>query len=478
MKIYITVIFFLFSTFIIAQREFSDLIKTVSQNINVNLDSCDFELISEEILPYSKDKSVVIIPELIDVKYEGEKINIIHLIIVNNKNNRILNTYTDTLASEPENWLYDITINTEPYNSIKGFGMKYRTQNSNSTSVSNDKETISIFITSNDTLQIVINKLEVYSYEGTSYTFDEFSEVSASSYRKNIILDSNKTNGFNNLIIKESGYDLEESQDEEFTRKEISNKIDTLKFNGEIYTTLPFNITSQIKEIYPDSINYLNFNKKNEKSFNNDGDTYFNKFNQFNEDGEALVINIDSLNKEEKRIYKDFFGISEMELSERGYWGIFYVRDNGYFPKIKASSSLKQQGNINYEAENIYDWNYKNVWAEGVSGYGIGEYIIFHDGPYIDDDLKVIISNGYVKSEAAWKNNSRVKKLKLYCAGIPFAILNLEDSRSEQIFKFPELPASYDEWELKFEILDIYKGEKYDDTVISEIYFKSRYSFR
>ena len=167
-----------------------------------------------------------------------------------------------------------------------------------------------------------------------------------------------------------------------------------------------------------------------------------------------------------------------MELYERGYWNIFYIRDNGYSPKIKASSSLKQQSNINYEPENIYDHNYKNVWAEGVSGYGIGEYIIFHDGPYIDDDLKVIISNGYVKSEAAWKNNSRVKKLKLYCNDIPFAILNLEDSRSEQIFKFPELPASYDEWELKFEILDIYKGEKYDDTVISEIYFKSRYSFR
>jgi len=269
MRLIITILFFLFSNFIFAQREFSDLIKTVAQNINISLDSCDFKLISEEILPYSKHESVVIIPELIDGKYEGEKTNIIHLIFVNNKNNRILNTYTDTLASEPENWLNDITIDTEPYNLIKGFGMKYRTENSNSTSFSNDKETISIFITSNDTLQIVINKLEVYSYVGTSYTFDDFSEVSTTSYRNNIKVDSNKTNGYYNLIIEESGKEEEESQDKEFTTKEISNKIDTLKFNGEIYTSIPFTVTSQIKEIYPDSINYLNFNKcyKNEKSF-------------------------------------------------------------------------------------------------------------------------------------------------------------------------------------------------------------------
>ena len=28
-----------------------------------------------------------------------------------------------------------------------------------------------------------------------------------------------------------------------------------------------------------------------------------------------------------------------------------------------------------------------------------------------------------------------------------------------------------DPWTLKFEILDVYPGEKYDDTVISELYF-------
>ena len=79
MRLIIIILFFLFSNFIFAQREYSDLIKTVSQNINVNLDSCDFELISEKILPSSEDKSIVIIPELIGDRYCGYKENFIHI---------------------------------------------------------------------------------------------------------------------------------------------------------------------------------------------------------------------------------------------------------------------------------------------------------------------------------------------------------------------------------------------------------------
>ncbi len=62
-----------------------------------------------------------------------------------------------------------------------------------------------------------------------------------------------------------------------------------------------------------------------------------------------------------------------------------------------------------------------------------------------------------------------------------YAILNLEDSRQEQLFKFD--PLGYSErsdweilttqpwWTIKFEIMEVYKGDKYDDTAITEIYF-------
>lgn len=149
---------------------------------------------------------------------------------------------------------------------------------------------------------------------------------------------------------------------------------------------------------------------------------------------------------------------------------------------VMASSELKTQGSASYEAKHAHDFSYGNVWAEGVEGYGIGEYLLYKfpkNSPRVN---KIIIANGHVKSEKAWKENSRVKKLKMYVDGKPYAILNLDDSRSEQTFELGEAlgeidsDKGYDEEDqnglaLKFEILEVYKGEKYDDTVISELYF-------
>lgn len=147
-----------------------------------------------------------------------------------------------------------------------------------------------------------------------------------------------------------------------------------------------------------------------------------------------------------------------------------------------ASSELKSQGQNNYSATNAHDLNYKTAWIEGVSGYGIGEYLIYNFPPENPRITKIIIVNGYVKSDKAWKENSRVKQIKLYIDDKPFAILNLKDTKNEQIFtldnpigqgermdmkKLKTLPS----WTMKFEIMDIYKGDRYDDTAITEIYF-------
>ena len=76
-----------------------------------------------------------------------------------------------------------------------------------------------------------------------------------------------------------------------------------------------------------------------------------------------------------------------------------------------------------------------------------------------------------MKSQTAWQNNSRVKKLKVYVNNKPYAFLNLEDSRSEQTFNIAPLTDKKKQWTMKFEIVEVYKGEKYDDTALSEIYF-------
>ena len=137
--------------------------------------------------------------------------------------------------------------------------------------------------------------------------------------------------------------------------------------------------------------------------------------------------------------------------------------------KIKASSSLGDS----YKAEFANDLSYKTAWVEGKKDEGIGEYLEYYfknDSPRITE---IIISNGYMKSEETWKNNNRVKKLKLYVNGVPFGILNLKDSRTDQYFSVETLGHNKNGTDLilKFEILEVYKRSKYNDTAITEIYF-------
>ena len=147
---------------------------------------------------------------------------------------------------------------------------------------------------------------------------------------------------------------------------------------------------------------------------------------------------------------------------------------------VVATSSLPQQGKYNYDVKNIFDLNYKTAWVEGVPGYGIGERITYTfpgDHPRV---TQIIVVNGYVISEEAWFNNSRVKTLNVYFNNELFATLHLKDTKNDQVFEFDPIGylhtdkfkgADTPKWTLIFEIVEVYEGDVYDDTVISELYF-------
>jgi hypothetical protein len=90
----------------------------------------------------------------------------------------------------------------------------------------------------------------------------------------------------------------------------------------------------------------------------------------------------------------------------------------------------------------------------------------------------VEVFNGYCKSESIWKANSRVKRLKMYYNDIPVCIVELADTWQHQSFdigkfflsnQYPEAPFQLSNGSsLKFEIMDIYEGDKYKDVAISE----------
>lgn len=64
----------------------------------------------------------------------------------------------------------------------------------------------------------------------------------------------------------------------------------------------------------------------------------------------------------------------------------------------------------------------------------------------------------------------------MYYDDKPYAVLNLEDTRDLQKFDvgllgYFDSPDPPQQWNLKFEILEVYPGEKYHDTAVTELYF-------
>ncbi len=241
---------------------------------------------------------------------------------------------------------------------------------------------------------------------------------------------------------------------------------------------LVFTVTrGQVKEVKPYSVSPLGFNAKEEAEFNKKRDIAVKIWERQETEG----IDYDLLSEEEQEALAfidetggDYFDI----LGPGCSW---YCGGGPY--EISASSFLPSQSGNTYEPENAHDLNYGTAWVEGAKGDGIGEYLTYHFQPYSPRITHIYVVNGYVKSQTAWENNGRVKKLKLYINDKPYAILCLEDSRSEQAFEFPPIGNKRNEygsiidednakeWTLKFEIMEVYKGKKYSDVAISEIYF-------
>ena len=144
----------------------------------------------------------------------------------------------------------------------------------------------------------------------------------------------------------------------------------------------------------------------------------------------------------------------------------------GDVKNLTATSCLKPIKSFNYKGENAHDFDHESVWA--TNGKGIGESLTYTFEGKCPRVTTVKILNGHVKSEAAWSANSRVKKLRMYYNNKPYAILDLQDSRTLQCFDVGILGFNNDakpDWTLKFEILEVYPGSKHDDTVIAELYF-------
>ena len=148
-----------------------------------------------------------------------------------------------------------------------------------------------------------------------------------------------------------------------------------------------------------------------------------------------------------------------------------------------------------YAPGNIGDGSSNSTWVEGVKGYGIGEGVIV---PCLDLKKPVEIWIGYGKSNKLYKSNSRPSKVRLIVVKaelgdvgqygefyknlevVEIDTISLKDTNAYQTISIPEYTIetyhnklmdtekAY-KYFLGIEILAVYKGEKWDDTCISEV---------
>ncbi|MBR08007.1 MAG: hypothetical protein CMP48_10000 [Rickettsiales bacterium] len=173
-------------------------------------------------------------------------------------------------------------------------------------------------------------------------------------------------------------------------------------------------------------------------------------------------------------------GILEEELlfnfyypDECACWGDGFY--NCVSHTISASSSLPASNSFSYHSSNLIDLDLRTGWVEGVSGYGVGESITIDVEMSPANSVEIstlVIVNGYVKNEEVWRKNSRVQQFKLYIDDQPKALLNLLDVENYQLFDIQSIVSGLTSFEMKLEITKVNKGDLYEDTVISEIFFK------
>jgi hypothetical protein len=179
------------------------------------------------------------------------------------------------------------------------------------------------------------------------------------------------------------------------------------------------------------------------------------------------------------------------------HWEDISFWDHGISSKLIEES-------YNYAWESIRDKDFSTAWVEGSCDDGIGEWVIIPikgNYQYLNYENNILnkkfnvnlrINNGFCKNEKTFYNNNRVKKAKITIYEVPlrtgqhktYALeepcimyeteIILEDTMNQQNFSFTCSPkAPFLEGHLylyvQLTILDVYLGEKYQDTCISEM---------
>lgn len=139
---------------------------------------------------------------------------------------------------------------------------------------------------------------------------------------------------------------------------------------------------------------------------------------------------------------------------------------------MTASSTRESQGRVKYGINNIYDGDLKTAWIPTNDGIGESASFVFKKKHFTDMKSTTFwgleIINGYIKNKSVWRENARVKKIRIEHNNKPLYELQLADSMEVQSVRFDPFtirPGSI----VKLVILETYPGTRFNDVAVTEI---------
>ena len=140
-------------------------------------------------------------------------------------------------------------------------------------------------------------------------------------------------------------------------------------------------------------------------------------------------------------------------------------------PKLlpaSASATSTLEPALAYDAFRLFDSQIDMAWStNGKSSSGIGEEVVVHfDQPQAVSAL--LVWNGYQRSKAHFRDNSRVKKILLQTGQTSEEVM-LSDTYGVQKIVLAKPRANVST--IKLQIQSVYSGSKYKDVVLSELRF-------
>jgi len=134
--------------------------------------------------------------------------------------------------------------------------------------------------------------------------------------------------------------------------------------------------------------------------------------------------------------------------------------------KIEASSTLVEDPKEpnRFAPDKLNDGLASTCWAEGAKGWGQGEWVKFTFNVPVDI-YTVEIINGFAVDDERYYGNASVKMLAVEFSDGKKTNLELTDVASPKNYSLYGEDVTW----IKFIIDQVYRGEKWEDTCISEI---------